>query len=118
MNLTLPWPPKELSPNARLHHMALHKAKKAYRLECAWQAKAQGATKIEADRLDVEFIFYPPTRRRIDPDNCLARMKAGIDGLVDVLQVDDSRWRITFSVADQVGGMVRVRIVPVSAPSA
>ena len=72
---------------------------------------------MTADRLDVELVFYPPTRRRIDPDNCLARMKAGIDGLVDVLGVDDSRWRIAFSVSDQTGGYVLAKIGAISAPS-
>ena len=31
LTLTLPWPPKELSPNARQHWTKLAKAKKAYR---------------------------------------------------------------------------------------
>ena len=38
-------------------------------------------------------------------------MKAGLDGLADVLQVDDSRWRLSFDVAQgEVGGMVVVQI--------
>jgi hypothetical protein len=37
-------------------------------------------------------------------------MKSGIDGLADVFGVDDSRWRISFEMADEVGGMVRVKV--------
>ena len=43
LTLTLPWPPKELSPNARQHWSKLAKAKKAYRDACAWTAKEQEA---------------------------------------------------------------------------
>lgn len=106
----LPWPPTTLSPNARVHWSKLAKAKKAYRQACAYTALEQGARKINAERLHVDIRFHPPSRRRIDPDNCLARMKAGIDGLADVLGVDDSKWKITFSLSEEVGGFVFVKI--------
>lgn len=111
MILTMPWPPKELSPNARLHWAQLARAKKKYREACAWTALSQRATRLEADRIHVRLTFYPPTRRAIDLDNCLARFKAGIDGLVDILGVDDSNWEITIRKADEVGGYVRVEIL-------
>ena len=110
MNLILPWPPKELSPNRRQHWAVTARAKKAYRLSCAWQAKAQGARKIDAKTLHLALTFYPPTRRAFDLDNLLARMKAGLDGLADVLGVDDSRWTLTIAKAEDIGGMVRVEI--------
>jgi crossover junction endodeoxyribonuclease RusA len=110
MTLVMPWPGPDLSPNARIHWAVLARAKKAYRESCGWQAKAQGARPIKADRLDVAFTFYPPTKRRIDLDNCIARMKAGIDGIADVVGVDDSKWRMSFEIAPQVGGMVKVTI--------
>ena len=108
--LTLPWPPKELSPNARHHWGALSRAKKAYRAACAWTAKEQGARKVEADALAVRITFVPPDRRARDTDNMLASIKAGLDGLADVLGVDDSRWTLTIARADEVGGMVRVEV--------
>ena len=40
--IDLPWPPKELSPNARVHWTKKAKAAKAYRLECFILAKALG----------------------------------------------------------------------------
>ena len=49
LNFTLPWPPKELSPNGRTHWRVLAKTKKAYREACAWTAKEQGAGRIECD---------------------------------------------------------------------
>lgn len=110
MNLILPWPPSGLSPNARSHWAATAKLKKQYRSDCAWQAKAQGATKIDATALHLKITFYPPTKRHFDLDNLLARMKSGLDGLADVLGVDDSKWSLTIQKADTVGGMVRVEI--------
>ena len=110
MNLILPWPPSNLSPNARQHHMAHYAAKKAYRRACAWSARHQGAYRIDANRLAVTMVFVPPSKRRYDPDNCLARMKSGIDGLADVLGVDDSKWRISFELSEEIGGIVRVSV--------
>lgn len=109
-DIILPWPPKELSPNARGHWAVTARAKKAYRLACAWQAKAQGVRKIDAQALHLTLTFYPPTRRAFDLDNALARMKSGLDGLADVLGVDDSRWTLAIEKSDQIGGMVKVQI--------
>ena len=110
LSITLPWPPKELSPNARLHWSKLAKAKKSYRYACAVQARAQGAKRIEADELHVSLMFYPPTRRAFDLDNALARMKSGLDGLADVLEVDDRNWKLIIDRADELGGMVKVEV--------
>jgi crossover junction endodeoxyribonuclease RusA len=109
-SVTLPWPSTALSPNTPGHWSALARAKKAYRADCAWHAKAQGMTRIEADRLHVHLTFHKPTRRAMDLDNLLARMKSGLDGLADVLGVDDSRWTLSLEVAPTVGGMVVVEV--------
>lgn len=110
LKLTLPWPPAELSPNARGHWSRLAKAKKAYRAACAWTAKEQGAKAIEAERLHLSLVFVPPNRRAHDLDNLLARMKSGLDGLADVLGVDDKHWSLSIARADEIGGMVRVEV--------
>lgn len=108
--VTLPWPPKELSPNARLHWASLARAKKAYRAACAAQAREQGARRVQAGALHVSLVFYPPTRRAFDLDNALARMKAGLDGLADVLGVDDRHWSLSIARAAQIGGFVKVEV--------
>jgi crossover junction endodeoxyribonuclease RusA len=110
-SIMLPWPPKELSPNARQHWASLARAKRAYRAACAWQAKAQGVGSLPADaRPLVALTFVPPDRRARDRDNMLASMKSGLDGLADVLGCDDSRWRLQIDVAQEVGGFVRVEV--------
>lgn len=113
--VTLPWPPKELSPNARMHYMALHRAKKAYRTACWMLARKAGmsaVTLMGADQADVHLAFYPPDRRLRDADNMLASMKAGLDGLADALKVDDRAFKVTFDVSDDIGGMVKVTVMP------
>ena len=109
--VTLPWPPKELSPNARLHFMQVARVKKTYRETCRLLALAAGAKSLaSADRLHVELTFYPPDRRPRDQDNMLAAMKSGLDGLSDAIGLDDRKFKTTFQVADQIGGMVKVQI--------
>ena len=110
LQLTLPWPPKELSPNARQHWSALSRAKKAYRAACAWTAKEQGARRLDAEKLHLTLVFVPPNRRAHDLDNCLARMKSGLDGLADVLGVDDRHWKLEIDRSDEIGGFVRVEV--------
>lgn len=110
MNIILPWPSPSLSPNARLHWAKVAKVKRTYREACAMTARQQGARKLTADKLHLTLTFYAPTRRAFDLDNALARCKAGLDGLADVLGVDDSRWSLTIRKADTVGGFVRVEV--------
>lgn len=95
----------------RQHWSKLARAKKAYRAACAWTAKEQGAHKLDVAALAVRITFVPPDRRARDTDNMLASIKAGLDGLADVLGVDDSRWTLTIARASEVGGMVRVEVV-------
>lgn len=110
LEITLPWPPKELSPNARIHWAQLAKAKKAYRAACAWTAREQGVRPLQADKLHLSLTFYPPNRRAFDLDNALARMKSGLDGLADVLGVDDKNWSLNIALAEEIGGMVKVEV--------
>lgn len=90
--------------------MALARAKKAYREACAWTAKEQGLKRMDAQRLHLTLTFVPPNRRAHDLDNCLASLKAGLDGLADVLGVDDKYWSLTLHKADTIGGFVRVEV--------
>lgn len=90
--------------------MALAKAKKAYRTACAWQALSQGASPMKNGPVFVFITFYPRTRNWPDWDNCIASFKAGLDGIVDAIGVDDSQFRIGFEVKREVGGMVKVTL--------
>lgn len=110
MMITLPWPPSNLSPNTRQHYMALARAKKAYRSACWYTAHSQGLRKIAAVKLHLSIEFVPPSRRAFDLDNCLARMKSGLDALADIAGVDDKHWSLSISRSANIGGMVRVTV--------
>ena len=111
MKLTLPWPPAELNPNARPHFMRLAKVRKSYRTVCALEAMRQGVRAIRAEQLRVHLVFVPPDRRTRDDQNCMASMKAGLDGLADVLKVDDGKWTTSYElVHDRIGGLVNVEV--------
>lgn len=108
--LSLPWPPKELSPNARVHWRQRHKHAQAYRQACALLTKAARVI-IPAGKLYFWVEFCPPNRRSYDDDNLLARFKAGRDGVADGLGVDDRNFMTTMWVGHPVsGGAVNVQI--------
>lgn len=109
----LPWPPKELSPNARLHWSKVAKAKKSYR-QISWalglEAKIQ-ASRTGDDPIHLGITFFPPDRRGRDTDNMFAAMKAGLDGIADALQVNDKRFVFTITVSKETKGQVKVELL-------
>ncbi|MBX9754799.1 MAG: endodeoxyribonuclease RusA [Pseudomonadaceae bacterium] len=109
--IVLPWPPKELSPNARCHWRKSAPIRAKYRADCYLLCKASGIKAPEGKILWV-VEFFPPDRRAYDDDNLLARTKALRDGVAEALGVDDRRFVTQFSVSDQVvkGGAVHVHI--------
>jgi crossover junction endodeoxyribonuclease RusA len=109
--LIMPWPiMRELSPNWRGHWSGKARAKKKLRAAWAGAALEQGARRLMVDALTVRLVFVPPDKRARDLDNLLASCKAGLDGLADVLGVDDSRWSLAISKAAEQGGFVRVEV--------
>jgi len=111
--LTLPWPAKELSPNARLHWAQVAKYKKAYRMACFALALQAGWRRIDVGTtgdIHLWVDFYPPDKRHRDMDNMLASCKALFDGVADALEVNDKRFRLHPYVKDEIGGMVKLRI--------
>lgn len=114
MEISLPWPPKELSPNARNHWAVIHRAKRIYRTECWAQTKevSKSLALIGSYKIPLKITFYPPSKRHYDLDNCIASIKAGLDGIADALQVNDHRFALTdVQLSDEVKGMVKVEIV-------
>lgn len=110
--IELPWPPKELSPNARVHHFAKAKVTKAYREQAYWLAKAaQTAIPAGAGAITLKIEFYPPDARRRDVDGMFSSIKAGLDGIADALEVNDHRFDFLICRAPPLkGGLVRVEV--------
>lgn len=106
----LPWPPKELSPNAKLHWAKKAKFTKGYR-HTAWALALEAKVTCNKDeKVEMEITFYPPDKRHRDYDNMVASIKAGLDGLADALQVNDRLFRPTFKFSDEIKGQVAITI--------
>lgn len=95
LKIEMPWPSADMSPNARVHHMALHRARKKAKNEAWGLTKAiMGGLKIQHGTwrgpVDVVLTFHPSANRSFDLDNALARCKGHLDGIALALGVDDS----------------------------
>lgn len=109
LTVDLPWPARNLHPNARPHWSEKARSAKAARFAAREMAKHIG--KIEADTVKVTCIFSPPPpKRNRDADNLLAACKAYFDGVADAIGVDDSRFRHQEPVwgIPRKGGNVRI----------
>ena len=97
--VVVPFPPVELSPNARGHWSKSSKVKKAYRRLC-WALALEAKLKVPAyagtdGKITVRLDFFPPDRSRRDDDNVPASFKSGRDGIADALKCDDARFQTT-----------------------
>lgn len=105
LTISLGWPDKALSPNARIHWASIAKVKKAAREEAFWLTRqAMGATfgptvtKIAHDGTSdiiIKQTAHPPDKRARDRDNLDHAMKASRDGIADALGVNDRFFRST-----------------------
>lgn len=84
--LTLPMQ-TPLSLNARMHHMV--KAKKTREVRDLAALVARSAKVPACTKIRVTLIYTPKDRRRRDPLNLVATLKACEDGLVDAGVVPD-----------------------------
>lgn len=91
IEVTLPLPPKQLHPNARVHFMAKAAATKRYRLRAELEARhalgRRDPPRWKAATVRVAWYFKTAARR--DRDNLLASAKAIFDGLADAGIVDN-----------------------------
>ena len=107
--LIFPFPPSDLSPNARVHWGKKAKAFKAYKESCMWLCKGKKGLK-GASKFKVTFL--PPDARRRDTDNMLGAAKGLFDALSAVTGVDDSKFEWTCSRGAPVAhGQVTVEVL-------
>ena len=105
--IPLPWPPSNLSPNARTHWAVKAKAFRAYKFQC-FAVLSQHRERLRG-KADFALRFCPPSARRADLDNMLAAFKGGIDALSEVTGVDDSEFSFAIAKGKPVkGGVVEV----------
>jgi crossover junction endodeoxyribonuclease RusA len=121
ISFDIPWPHPDLSPNARVHRMAVSGVRKSYRSHCGWLAvKAHAdAGRPQLGAVTVSLAFHAPDKRRRDLDNALASIKAGLDGIADAIGVDDHKWGLAIKFGDPIpGGSVAVTITETAAVAA
>jgi crossover junction endodeoxyribonuclease RusA len=111
MTIELPWPPKQLSPNARLHWRAMHKAKQAYKIACTAALMAQAVPVASEGRIALRIEIRPPDRRKRDRDNLQHSLKYGLDCLARSMGVDDYLFDPSYTFGEPVkGGKVFVTV--------
>ena len=95
IEITLPWPPLTLMPNAkrRAHWSSYSKDAKSYREACWALARKALGRKLFASCPAVEINFYPPDARNRDDDGMIGAFKNGRDGIADAIRWDDKHWR-------------------------
>jgi len=116
MNIELPYPAKELSPNSRCHWSQKAKAAKKARNNAFSITLAAGFNKNTFSgyegKLHLWIDYYAKTKNYPDADNCLSASKAYIDGIADAMGVNDRRFVHHPFVRDEIhkGGKVVIRI--------
>lgn len=109
--ISLPWPPKELSPNASCKLRDKMRAQKMYREMC-WALTLQAKPAVPASRpLPLTITFHPPDHRGRDLDNMIASFKRGQDGFALAVGIDDLHFAPSYVRGDVVpGGKVTVAL--------
>ena len=111
--ITLPWPDTILTPNARPHHMALHRAKKKARRDAFLICREAKVKQVDWAKVVLIETYHNPTGRvERDEDNAKGGLKAYRDGIADALGVDDKNFTSPYRIGEKrPGGAVVVQIM-------
>ena len=97
-------PDPDLSPNKRLHHMALYQAKLLAKEEMYLCVLKQGRPPEPLDKAHITITWVAKDKRRRDIDNLFSSMKAYIDGLVFAEVIaDDSADCVSYTLRYERG---------------
>ena len=106
--ITLSWPPRELSPNARCHWAVAAVKRRKAKTEAFYATKAANVAPGRVLRL----TFNPPRAYRYDLDGLLSRMKGPLDGIAAAWGVDDYTFNFQLVRGEPVaGGRVLVEVL-------
>jgi crossover junction endodeoxyribonuclease RusA len=93
LEIELPWPPRGLSPNARLTVFAkallFKKTKQLACLKTKQKLAGESVRLAEGSRMNLKLICTPPILRYHDEDNLLANCKATLDGIAMAMKIND-----------------------------
>ena len=97
-------PDSNLSPNKRLHHMALYKARAAAKMDAMLLVLSQGQPSRPYERAHITITWVAKDKRARDLDNLMSSMKGYIDGLVEAeLIADDSAMHVSYTLKYERG---------------
>lgn len=110
MTIVLPWPPREVHPNARSrtwHKKARFTA--AYKRDCMDLLNNVKHRQMFRGQSKFAVTFRPPDNRGRDTDGMIASIKAALDVISIIAGVDDKHFAVTYSRGEPVrGGAVEV----------
>lgn len=112
IQVSIPWPPSALRPNAsKRHWRTKHAAAQLYKSVCVVELKEQGIGVLDVPRLHITLNFREPNRIRRDMDNLVAQCKYALDAISGVTGVDDYFFGLTLIRGEPVkGGRVDITI--------
>ena len=112
VTLALPWPSRNLSPNARCHWAVKAKSiKEARNVARVLTLQAFKLRKPHWSAAELHWEFHPKTANKPDGDNAESSVKAYRDGIADALGLNDANFTTTKSMGQPVkGGAVFVTI--------
>ena len=97
-------PDRSLNPNKRLHYMQLYAAKRDAKDEAIALVLEQGRPDVPYEKAHITITWVAKDKRKRDPDNLFAAMKASIDGLVEAgLIEDDSAMHVGYTLRYERG---------------
>lgn len=118
LTISLPWPDADMSPNSRVHYMALHRARKkakneAWGLTKALMGPLHIGFKTWQGPVDVDITFHPSANRSFDLDNALSRLKGHLDGIALALGIDYSAFAFRLTRGERASPpRVKVTLTP------
>lgn len=97
VTITLPHPPQEVRPNARVHWARKAKKVKICRQAAFWRCKKTiaNAAQFTPRFYGVTWYFFGKVP---DADNCLASCKSYLDGCCDAFKIDDKTLDVVYVV--------------------
>lgn len=116
MKIILPFPSRKLSPNYHAGWRAKEVERSAaysHGYKAALIAK-RSESFVYADEYQVNIAICPPDRRHRDIDNIHASLKHYIDGVCEILEINDRQFRKVSLTLGEVrkGGQVEMDIEP------
>ena len=93
IEITLPWPATELSPNARVHWSRKAKAAAIAKNAAFVETHPIKRRDMCCEQFAVTLTFHPCDKRKRDIDGLISRCKNALDGICLALNIDDSQFK-------------------------